>query len=370
MRDQFYDPDHHGADWGAMHQKYRPWALAASSGEDFRDVVRLMLGELNSSHQQMYAPPSKEPGAATGELGVIFDPAHQGPGLRVDRVVPDTPAGRVTSRLNAGDIILSVDGAAVSESVNIHRLLDGSIDRKTQLRVRRSSGREEEVIIRPVSVSEFRRKIYDEQVETSRAFVEESTAGRVGYAHIANMGIGSFQEFERDLYSVAHGKDALIIDVRDNSGGWITDLLLAILLAGDHAVTVGRDGGPGYPQTRRIFYAWTKPVVVLCNEFSYSNAEIFSWSIKTLGRGPLVGQQTYGGVISTGSSRLMDGSRVRLPGRGWWTKYDGSNMEKVGCPPDVVVENTPGHLSRERDPQLETAVQLAVEQIGEDPDTR
>lgn len=366
MRDKFYDPDHHGVDWEAMRVKYRPWALAASSGEDFRDVVRLMLGELNSSHQQMNAPTREDPGAATGELGVVFDPAYAGPGLRVQRVIKATPADRVTSRLEPGDVILSINGTPLGRSTNIYQLLDGKIEHKVLLMVRSASGREEEVIIRPTDSRQFRRKVYEEAVEARRASVEEATEGRVTYVHIASMSIGPLETFERDLYSVAHGKEALIIDVRNNGGGWTTDLLLTILLAGDHAVTVGRDGGPGYPQGRRIMYAWTKPIVVLCNEHSFSNAEIFSWSIKTLGRGPLVGQQTYGGVISTGGSRLMDGSWVRLPGRGWYTKYDGSNMERVGCTPDVVVENTPGDLSRGRDPQLETAAQLAMDQIAEE----
>jgi tricorn protease len=360
IRDHFYDPKMHGADWEAARAKYRPWALAAGCDEDFREVIRLMLGELNASHLEINPPPSDRPGAATGALGVLFDPEHPGPGLRVAHVVPRTPADREESRLEPGDVILAVNGHPVGPDANIHRWLDGTVDRKILLRVRRGNGREEDVVIRPMAAGAFRRRLYEEEVERRRRFVEEATGGRVAYAHIAGMGIRSLETFERDLYAVAHGRDALIVDVRNNGGGWTTDLLLTILMAADHAVTVPRDGGPGYPQGRRLLYAWPKPIVAMCNEFSFSNAEIFSWSIKTLRRGPLVGQQTYGGVISTGGTRLMDGSWLRLPFRGWYTKYDGSNMERVGCTPDIVVENLPGDIARGRDPQLEAAVREAL----------
>ncbi|MBD3337079.1 MAG: peptidase S41, partial [Candidatus Eisenbacteria bacterium] len=365
MRDNFYDEDFHGADWQAARETYRPWALAAGSGADFADVIRLMLGELNSSHQQYYPAGDDRDGARTGHLGVVFDPDFAGPGLRIARVVPRTPADRVTSRLAAGDVILAVDGESAGPGVNIHRLLDGTVGEDVVLRVRRASGGEETVIIRPQSYRDYRRDLYEEQDEARRRAVTEGTGGRVAYIHIQGMGRGNLEAFERDLYAVAHGREALIIDVRDNSGGWITDMLLAILTAPSHAVTRGRGGEPGYPQGRRPLYSWSKPVVVLCNEFSYSNAEIFSWAIKTIGRGPLIGRRTFGGVISTGSHGLVDGSRMRMPGRGWTSKYDGSNMERIGCPPDIVVENRPADLLQDRDPQLETAIREALRLVGD-----
>ena len=168
---------------------------------------------------------------------------------------------------------------------------------------------------------------------------------------------------ERDLFAQAHGKDALVIDVRDNGGGWTTDILLSSLTAPNHATTIPRDGGRGYPQDRRLIYAWTKPIAVLCNEYSYSNAEIFSWSIRTTQRGPVVGEQTYGAVISTGGTSLGDGTWLRLPFRGWYTNLDGSGMEDHGCMPDLRVENTPTALVSGEDPQLAAAVMEALRQV-------
>jgi tricorn protease len=140
-----------------------------------------------------------------------------------------------------------------------------------------------------------------------------------------------------ELFSEAEGKDALIIDVRFNGGGWTTDFLLNILMTPEHAFTVPRGGGIGYPQGRRTFYNWSKPVIVLCNEFSYSNAEIFSHAIKTLNRGTIIGNQTFGAVISTGGKRLLNGASVRRPFRGWFVKGSNINQEKIGALPDHIV---------------------------------
>jgi tricorn protease len=114
------------------------------------------------------------------------------------------------------------------------------------------------------------------------------------------MNWSNFQEFERELYAAGCGREGLVIDVRENSGGWITDHLLTALTQPVHAFTVERGGAPGYPQGRKVYATWHKPIVVLCNQNSFSNAEIFCHAIRTLGRGRLVGVTTGGGVISTG----------------------------------------------------------------------
>ena len=365
---QFYDSHFHGCDWQAMRERYRPWALGASTYRDFQDVMRMMMGELNSSHLGVSAGPGDPDarGAAlkaeTGELGVIFDASHAGPGMRVGYVIPQSPADRVASRLLPGDVILAVDGIRVERDDDIFRLLARSAEKRTRLEVERD-GKSREVTIRPVKGGDLRRLAYLDECRVRREFVERETSGRVAYIHIQSMDESSLDRYERDLYAVAHGRDALIIDVRDNGGGWTADLLLTSLLAGDHATTIGRDGGPGYPEERRLLYAWTKPIVVLCDEGSFSNAEIFSWAIRTLGRGPVVGQQTAGAVISTGAATMLDGSRIRLPGRGWYSRLNGANEEGTGCMPDIEVANLPGDLQRGVDRQLERAIKEALRQI-------
>ncbi|MEO1321304.1 MAG: S41 family peptidase, partial [Pseudomonadota bacterium] len=140
------------------------------------------------------------------------------------------------------------------------------------------------------------------------------------------------------------------------------------LTAPRHAYTIPRganaDDVPAdaYPRDRRLIYGYTRPIAVLCNENSYSNAEIFSHAIKTTGRGTLVGQQTYGAVISTGSYRLIDGTTVRRPFRGWFLP-DGTDMENNGAMPDVVVLKKPQHEVEGIDPQLEAGVRAVMEDL-------
>jgi tricorn protease len=173
------------------------------------------------------------------------------------------------------------------------------------------------------------------------------------------MGQDSLDIFERDLYAAAGDKDGLIIDVRNNGGGWTADRLLASIMVQPHAYTLprgaDREATGHYPQGRLFIQRYTLPINMLCNEKSFSNAEIIAHAFKTLGRGTLVGQQTYGGVISTGGTRLIDGTWVRLPSRGWFLP-DGSDMENNGAMPDIVVVQMPEAESRDDDEQLRAAV--------------
>jgi len=359
----FYDPNFHGVVWAAEKEKYWAWARKAVAKEDFYDVIRMMLGELNSSHLGLYGPRPKDV-VETGLLGVSFVPARPGEGLEIERVVPRSPADREESRLEAGEVILSVNGTRLTPEANIYELLGDTVDREIPIGVRGKDGKERTVVIRPFGVRAMRDALYDEWVGERRNMVEQLSKGVLGYIHIRAMGWASLERFERELFSVAHGKKGLIIDVRYNGGGWTTDYLLAMLTVKRHAYTVPRDGGKGYPQGRLPFYAWTKPSVTLCNQFSFSNAEIFSHAYKTLGLGPLVGVQTYGGVISTDSEVLMDGSRIRVPMRGWYVLPTGENMEHGGARPDYVVYDGPGDKRSGRDRQLERAVGLLLGEVG------
>ncbi len=206
-----------------------------------------------------------------------------------------------------------------------------------------------------------------------RALTDEWSDGRLGYIHIQGMNIPSFEEFERMLFAAADGKEGLLVDVRSNGGGWTTDYLMAVLMVQRHAFTVPRGGDPdirAYPQSRLPLAAWTRPAVAICNEDSYSNAEIFSHAFKSLGRGPLVGSPTFGAVISTGGMRTLDGSSVRLPLRGWFVAPTGLNMENNGAQPDVLVWQPPAEdASATEDTQLQRAVEVLLDTIGKDPRT-
>jgi tricorn protease len=205
--------------------------------------------------------------------------------------------------------------------------------------------------------------LYEKWQRDNRRAVEEASKGTLGYLHISAMSMPSFRKFEEELYSVGAGKDGLVIDVRENGGGSTADHLLTALTQPVHAITVARGGGPGYPQDRKVYGTWNKPIVVLCNQNSFSNAEIFSHAIKTLKRGQLVGVPTAGGVISTGGTSIMDAGFLRLPTRGWFVLTTGQDMELNGAVPDHVVWPQPGDLAQGKDRQLQKAVEVLLSDV-------
>ncbi len=365
----FYDPAFHGNDWRALRDRYRPLALAASTRRDFDEAMNWMLGELNASHMG-FRPPRGKGAPSTGQLGVELEPAAGGRGVRITEVLPDTPASRVDVALQVGERIVAVNGRDLGPTDNFFAALTDTVGQRVRLRVAGEKG-EREVALTPAKLSEARDARYLQWTRERRAIVDAHSGGRLGYIHIQGMDSPSLEDFSRELYAAANGKQGLLIDVRNNGGGWTTDYLMAILTVKRHAWTVPRDGDPkikAYPQDRLPLPAWTRPAVTLCDEASYSNAEIFSWAFKTLRRGPLVGMPTFGAVISTGGAGLADGSWVRLPERGWFAADSGVPMENHGCPPDHLVAQPPEQdLAKDRDAQLEKAVEVLLAELPADP---
>ena len=368
MRDRFYDPRLGNRDWNAIRAKYTEAARASAGDDEFTQVVQLMLGELNASHLG-FSPSGGDRWKTTdawqdvtAHLGVRFATSDTDVGLLVRDVLPEGPADVYGSKIAAGETVLSVDDMAVDASLDLTTVLNGPLDRDVRLVVRGTAGDERGVNIRPISQAAARGLLYHKWVMENEDAVVGMSNGSLGYLHVRGMNWPSFQEFERRLYAAGAGRDGLVVDVRYNGGGYTTDHLLTALTQPTHAITVGRDGAPGYPQGRRVYATWDKPIVVLCNQRSFSNAEIFSHAIKTLGRGRLVGVQTGGGVISTGSQHILDIGRLRVPGRGWFLP-SGEDMELNGAMPDVVVWPEPGEMPAGVDRQLEVAVATLTEDV-------
>jgi tricorn protease len=367
----FYDPNFHGVDWPAQLEKYRPWALEASSEDDFSDVVNLMIGEINASHMGYY-PRRAADGETTGFIGAFFDPTAGGPGMLVREVLPDAPAARHDVNLAAGERILRVNGHGIEPSDNIYRHFADTVGQRVQLQITGADGTTRTATVVPITSQEQAELRYRQWVRQRRELTREYSDDRLGYIHIQGMDLPSFEEFERGLYAAAEGKEGLVIDVRSNGGGWTTDYLLTALMVERHAYTVPRASNPderAYPTAERLLTsAWTRPAVTLCNEDSYSNAEIFSHAFKTLGRGELVGMPTFGAVISTDGTTVMNGALVRLPMRGWYVAGSGVNMELNGAVPDVIVEQPPAEdSSAAEDTQLRRAVEVLLNELPNDP---
>ncbi|MCB9832672.1 MAG: PD40 domain-containing protein [Planctomycetes bacterium] len=372
MRDGFYDERLGNRNWDEIRRKYGAMAGDCVEARSLSTVCNMMLGELNGSHlgfSMRDLPSAESPGRGNGwrtstvHLGARFADDYKGPGWLVRDVIPGTPAAAERSLIRPGEIILMVDGRAVDPGLDVAAVLDLPPDHEIQLDLRGLDGVERKVSIRPTSYAALRAALYDHWVEGNRARVDELSEGKLGYLHIRGMGGGNLLQFDEELYRVGHGKAGLVIDVRENGGGSITDHLLTSLTQPSHAITRPRGGGEGYPHDRRIYATWDRPIVVLCNQNSFSNAEIFAHAIKTLGRGRVVGVRTAGGVISTGGARVMGGGFIRMPFRGWYL-FDGEDMELNGCRPDLEIWPEPGDWPAGRDRQLEQAVTFLKEDVA------
>lgn len=373
----FYHPTLKGLNWDRTTERYRELALQTRTAQAFTRVLATMFGEVDGSHTGSWGGDGyNAPNPNVGLLGIDAEPEDSG--YRVTRVLRDGPADDGEHGLLAGDLISHINGDPLARNGRTHDLqaaMIGTAGKETLVTVRRlgpggldAEPRERHLLLIPQSQGAETNLRYRDEVERRKTRVDDWSGGRIGYLHIRGMSAPSVRDYERDLYAAAHGKEGLIIDVRDNGGGWTTDILLASLTAPAHAYTIPRGADPelaefdSYPRDRRLIHAYQRPLTVLCNQNSFSNAEIFSHAIKTTGRGTLVGEQTHGSVISTGSHRLIDGTVIRIPFRGWYLP-DGTDMEHNGAIPDIRVDQLPSHEAAGEDPQLRVAVEELLGRI-------
>jgi tricorn protease len=241
--------------------------------------------------------------------------------------------------------------------------LAGKVNEMVQLEVTADpkAGKRRHVEIKAVSRSKVASLMYDRWVENNAKRVAKLSKGKLGYIHIPSMDEEGLDKFVRRLYSDCFDKEAIVIDVRYNGGGFTHDRVLNYLGGKEHTFFRRRDGGEGLV-LRASDRKWTKPMVVLINNRSYSDAEIFPSAFRTLGLGKLVGQPTGGKVIGTTAVRLVDGSRFRIPRTGVFTPR-GVDMERGGVQPDVLVVPHPDELAKGEDVQLDTAVGVLEKEV-------
>jgi tricorn protease len=362
LAESFYDPAFHGADWKAVREKYRPIVKHIAQKEDLYAMLHLMLGELNASHLGVGGFGSS-PEEVTADLGLIFDASHAGPGLKIAEIVKRGPADRRGLNLKPGDIISAIDRSPIDLNTNLSQRLNGKVGDTVSLDVliQPNGSRTDPKNRRRVEVTATTREsisglMYERWVQQNADRVTKLSRGKLGYIHIPSMDEPGLERFVRSLYSDNFDKEALIIDVRFNGGGFTHDQVLNYLTGKEHTVFRQRDGGDGLV-LRSFDRKWTKPMTVLINNRSYSDAEIFPSAFRTLGLGKLVGQPTGGFVIGTTAVRLIDGSYFRVPRTGVYS-LGRVNMEKEGVRPDVLVEPHPEQLLRGEDPQLDKAVEV------------
>jgi tricorn protease len=369
MSEYFYDAKFHGADWKAIRAKYRPLVKHVAMKEDLYALVHLMLGELNASHLGIGGPGSVAD-EFTADLGLIFDETYRGPGLKIAEVLKRGPADKRGLNLRPGEFVWGIDGTQVTEQTDVSKLLNGKLGEAVVLQVTSNANADardpkafRRVEVQAAGRSAVAALMYERWVEHNAKRVAELSHGKIGYIHIPSMDKEGLDVFVRSLYSDNFDKDAIVLDVRFNGGGFTHDQVLNYLGGREHTLFRQRDGGEGLV-LRSYDRKWTKPLALLINNRSYSDAEIFPSAFKTLGLGKVVGQATGGHVIGTYSIRLIDGSILRIPRTGVFNSR-GENMEKVGVMPDVAVDTTPDQLAKGTDAQLERAVQVLTQDVVE-----
>ncbi len=365
MKNRFYDPKMHGVNWTAAKDTYESLLPHVADSDELHNVIMEMIGDLNASHtgitggSRIPAPaPPQEP-IQTRYPGFDLQPDTSGY-YKVSYIYRKGPADHDYVKLTPGNYILAVNGKALKTSENYWQLFKILPGRKFEFLVNSKPAMEGAwaVNLEPLTGAAFGNLQYDRWVEDRKQMVRTLTNGEIGYLHIKAMDAPSLAKFQRDLLE-NQDKKALIIDQRFNGGGGIDQELLGILSQRKaYQVTRGRDS-LDVPRPGQAFF---HPMVVLQNERSASDAEMFPDGFRALGLGKLVGVTTSGQVIGTGSFTLLDGSAIRTPGAGVFTAK-GENMENYGVPPDVFADNTPADFAAGHDRQIEKAIETLRAQM-------
>ena len=361
LNDHFFDARHNGVDWPGAFRAYSARVQQARTADEMRRIGLLMIGELNASHLGFSAPPGQNAQPFTGRIGVRFDPAEYASSgrLRVAEIISLGPAA--VSGIKAGDVIVSVNGQRITATTNFDQRLEHTIGKRVVLGVN-SGGADRDVVVRPVNLATEKGLLYRDWVEHNRALVARLSNNRLGYAHMPDMGQPSLDQLFIDLDADNHAKDGVVIDVRNNNGGFVNVYAIDMLTRRSYFDMTQR-GSTRVP-SRSILgqRSLERPTVLVTNQHSLSDAEDFTEGYRSLKLGKVVGEPTAGWIIFTWNTPLMDGSILRLP-RARITSADGADMEMHPRPVDVPVTRDLGEAAEGRDSQLETAVKELLRQI-------
>ncbi len=365
LRDFFYDPNYHGTNWEGVRAEYEPLIAGARTSDELRRLLQLMVGELNASHLGASAPPAgNQP--ITGRLGLRFDRReYESRGrLRVTEVIGLSPAA-IPGTIKIGDYLLAVDGRSIDERTSLDEALNYKIGRRVSLTVASSvdgAGRRE-VVVRPVNAGTERGLLYRQWVERNRAYVARASNGRLGYIHMFDMSSASLSQLYVDLDAENYAKDGVVIDIRNNNGGFVNVYAIDVLARRGY-LTMTLRGLSGTPARTVLGQrALNRPTILVTNQHSLSDAEDFTEGYRTLRLGQVVGEPTAGWIIYTWNQSLIDGTTFRLP-RMKITANDGTVMERNPRPVDLEVSRPIGETLTDRDSQLDVAVRELLKQIG------
>ncbi|MER8015548.1 S41 family peptidase [Streptomyces griseoluteus] len=371
-RDYFWDPGMCGIDWPAILEQYRPLVERVASPDEFADLMREVLGELGTSHAYV-TPARRNEGPPhyqrrQGLLGANFV-CRDGAWVVARILDGDSSDSRARSPLagtgiRAGSVLTHVNGRPVDPVTGPYPLLAGSGGTTVDLTFTPPAGEPGPARrVAVVPLLDDRSLRYQDWVAKRREVVRELSGGKCGYLHIPDMGGSGWAQFNRDL-RLEVSRPALIVDVRGNAGGNISELVMEKLTRTILGWDLTRDAQP-------VSYASNAPrgpVVALADEATSSDGDMITAAIRLLGLGPVVGQRTWGGVVGmTGRHRLGDGTVITVPMNAAWFEEYGWSVENRGVAPDLEALRTPLDWAEGRFAQLDDAVRLALEMLETTP---
>ena len=373
FRDFFYVENMHGYDWDALRDRYRPLLAHVAHRSDLNYVIGEMVAELNVSHAYIAGGDWETPDRPQVALpGAVFELDAAADRYRIAAIFAGqneepryrAPLTEIGVDARVGDYVLAIDGEELRGSDNPYRVLRHRADRPVRLTLGAAPAFDgaREVTFTPVT--EERSLRYLAEVDANRRRVSEMTDGRVGYLHVPDMGAAGIQEFIKWFYGQIR-KEGLVIDVRGNGGGNVSQMLIERL--GRRVLGTGFARTYDTPDTYPAV-AFHGHLVCILDEDSASDGDIFPYRFREAGLGPLIGKRSWGGVIGiTSHGPLLDGGSVNVPQFGT-NGADGSwVVENVGVEPDIEVENDPRSVIAGRDPQLERAVEEVLRMMRENP---
>ncbi len=359
MDENFYADDFHGVDWASMRDRYGRHLPHVRTRNNLRRLVNDMLGELNASHTGFSSFGQEERtffSARSADPGLVFAPDQP---FVVEEVVRGSHLDLTEPMVMPGDILVEVNGRTVLSGSNRNRYFYFShMPDELELTFHRG----EETIharMKPHTPGQVSGLQYDAWIQDNRRYVDKQTEGRVGYAFMKNMSAGALNQFIIDMSTHAREKEALILDIRFNTGGNVHDDVLQFLSQQPY-MTWRYRGGKDAPQPN--FAPGGNPIVLLINERSLSDAEMTAEGFRQLGLGTIVGTETYRWIIFTSGAGFVDGSSIRLPSWGCYS-LEGENLELTGVAPDIDVYNTFQDRLKGRDPQLDRAIKEVLNEL-------
>ncbi|WP_411149277.1 S41 family peptidase [Streptomyces sp. A30] len=371
IRAYFWEPGMCGIDWDAVLDQYRPLVERVASPDEFADLLREVLGELGTSHAYVSAARRNEGPAhyqrRQGLLGANF--VRRDDGWMVKRILPgESSDSKARSPLagtgiREGAVLTHVDGRPVDPVTGPYPLLAGAGGTTVELTFTPAQGEGGARRVAVVPLLDERPLRYQDWVAKRRAVVRELSGGRCGYLHIPDMGGSGWAQFNRDL-RMEVSRPALIVDVRGNAGGHISELVVEKLTRRILGWDLTRDAQP-------VSYASNAPrgpVVALADEATSSDGDMITAAFKLLKLGPVVGQRTWGGVVGmTGRHQLGDGTVITVPMNAAWFDAYGWSVENHGVTPDLEIQRTPLDWAEGRHAQLDDAVKLALDLLETNP---